>query len=132
MRKAMLPLAAILAAMLILGSAQAGKGALRYTYLSSVKSTLTFSGAQASCSGSAAANDAGLRVAVTVSLQRKSGNSWVIVHSWYGGDALSAGAGGMWSIAPGNTYRTLTRAQVKNGAGTVLESASRASAEKRY
>ena len=56
----------------------------RYEYIRSVYANVTISGGVATVKGEATAGS-GVRIAVTVQLQRKDGDKWMPIDTWSGG-----------------------------------------------
>ena len=97
---------------------------LFYAHTRAVRADISVSSGTATCTGSATSIQSGNTVSITVTLQRKSGSSWVNVSSWSISEKGYAGLSKTKSLTRNNTYRVTTTAQIKNGSGVVLENAS--------
>lgn len=97
----------------------------QYINIRKVDAFLNISGGTAECKGVISATS-GKTCSVTVSLQKKSGGSWVKVKSWTGSGTGSCSAKGSCSVSKGVTYRV--KAVGKCGA----ESSTKYSATKSY
>ena len=105
---------------------------LRYAHTLIASGNLSISNKKANCSGRITAFDSSASVSITITLQKKSGTSWLYVDSWSASGtsgALGLSASGTKSI-PNGTYRVKTSGTVSvNGSS---ESVTAYSAEKTY
>lgn len=98
----------------------------RYEYIRSVYANVTISGGVATVKGEATAGS-GVRIAVTVQLQRKDGDKWMPIDTWSGGFDAS----GSKSISRGYQYRAYVTARAYIG-DSLVETVYKASSVKSY
>ena len=98
----------------------------RYEHIRSVYANITISGGVATVDGEANAGS-GVRIAVTVQLQRKDGDKWMTIGTWSGGFDAS----GSKSISRGNQYRAYVTARAYVG-DNLVETVYKASSAKSY
>ncbi len=87
---------------------------VQYVQINAIKATLSISSSGlAQCNGVIKPKSSGDSSSITITLQRKSGTSWVYVASWSGtGSGISgASASGSKSISSG-TYRVVANGKV--------------------
>lgn len=92
----------------------------------SVYANVTISGGVATVKGEATAGS-GVRIAVTVQLQRKDGDKWMPIDTWSGGFDAS----GSKSISRGYQYRAYVTARAYIG-DSLVETVYKASSVKSY
>lgn len=98
----------------------------RYEYIRSVYANVTISGGVATVKGEATAGS-GVRITVTVQLQRKDGDKWMPIDTWSGGFDAS----GSKSISRGYQYRAYVTARAYIG-DSLVETVYKASSVKSY
>lgn len=98
----------------------------RYEYIRSAYANVTISGGVATVKGEATAGS-GVRIAVTVQLQRKDGDKWMPIDTWSGGFDAS----GSKSISRGYQYRAYVTARAYIG-DSLVETVYKASSVKSY
>lgn len=98
----------------------------RYEYIRSVYANVTISGGVATVKGEATAGS-GVRIAVTVQLQRKDGDKWMPIDTWSGGFDAS----GSKRISRGYQYRAYVTARAYIG-DSLVETVYKASSVKSY
>ena len=88
-----------------------------WTNVSEVRPTLSFSGTTANCSAFVQGFSGTTKIAATVTLARKNGNSWTTVKTWtQTANSTVLTWSGTQSITTGNTYRlTITANVTRNG-----------------
>lgn len=103
---------------------------LRYTHLSGLTANLSISGTTAQVSGRITPKN-GQKTTLTVKLQQKVDGRWKTIATW--SDSSSSGTSDIISkksVDKGYAYRAYATGKVYNSAGSVIETASKASATK--
>ncbi|MDD4096960.1 MAG: hypothetical protein PHP22_12055 [Oscillospiraceae bacterium] len=127
-------LVVLLMILFLFGSAQAETFSLKYLHTDNIKCGFSISNGIASCVGAVTPSSKSLKASVSVKLQKKSGNRWATVTSWYASSAAGkiASTGGTKKLVKGNSYRVAVYGKIKNSSGTLLESPIKISGVKTY
>lgn len=104
----------------------------RYSYISSINATLNISGSSAECYGRVTCASSSYDIAITMTLKRQSGSSWVTVVSWSGNGSLIATLNETVVLSVEGSYKVVVVGKIKNSSGTVLETATKESSIKTY
>lgn len=115
-------------------SSESGIISPQFTAILSMSAGLSIdSSGKATCSGSVTPSDNTYTVNMTVSLEKSTSNGWSTIKSWSGSGTGYAGVAiEAYYYVTSGTYRVCTTAKIYNSSGTLLETESFYSAERKY